>query len=144
MHERALVVGVIGDTVKVVPLISDVCIDCHSLCLYRGNPMTVSNRKHYDIKTGSIVKIGSARLIRAFFRLYALVFPLAAAIAAFFLFPFVEALIPSFFKLKILPPDALKAGFVFASFLAGCGIVFIISRSNIHISKLEVREVVTH
>ncbi len=143
MHKRALVVGVVGDDLKVIPLISDACLNCHSLCLYRGNPKTVANDRHLPIKTGAVIEIGTPPIIYALSRLIALLFPLGAALVSFFLFPDVLPYLQSHLEIKNLPQELLKAGFLFGMFLLSVGIVLLISRSNFHIFRLEVRRVVS-
>ena len=61
MRDRAQIVSVDGDVIKVVPLISDVCINCEkSSCAKRGKSFEVSNvqrDKYYNRPTGEYSEV---------------------------------------------------------------------------------------
>jgi hypothetical protein len=135
MHDKAVVTSVNGQNIVVVPLITDACLSCQNGCAKRGKPFSVFNKKNLDVTPGSIVKIGASAFQQALQGIVALLFPVACAIAGYLCAP---ALAAHFHKDAT---DALQALLVLV-FLALSGlVVFLFSRSNIHVSKSEIIEV---
>ncbi len=113
MRDRAQIVSVDGDVIKVVPLISDVCINCEkSSCAKRGKSFEVSNPKSFPIKRGDVVKISSPILQQILQALFALVLPVLCAIAGYFLVP---------------GSEGAKAAAATVCFVVGAAVVFIVT-----------------
>ena len=119
MRERAMVVSVDGDEggkksgIKVVPLISDACINCDkSMCAKRGKPFSVSNPKNLPVKRGDVVKIASPMLHQVLQALFALALPVLLGVLGYVLVP---------------GSEGLKAVAVTLCFVAGAAVVFVVT-----------------
>lgn len=113
MRDRAQIVAVEENDIKVVPLISDVCINCEkSSCAKRGKVFSVSNPKKFPVKNGDVVKITSPLLHQILQALFALAFPVLCAIAGYLLFP--------------VSGGAMAAA-VAGCFVAGAAVVFVVT-----------------
>ena len=113
MRDRAQIVSVDGDEIKVVPLISDVCINCEkSTCAKRGKSFFVSNPKSFLVKNGDVVKISSPLFHQILQALFALVLPVLCAVAGYLLVP---------------GSEGVKAFAVTGCFFVGAAVVFIVT-----------------
>ena len=113
MRDRAQIIAIDGNDIKVVPLISDVCINCEkSTCAKRGKSFSVSNPKNYSVKNGDVIKISSPLLHQILQALFALVLPVLCAIAGYLFVP---------------GSEGIKALAVTGCFVAGAAVVFIVT-----------------
>ena len=113
MRDRAQVVAVEDGNIKVVPLISDTCINCEkSACSRRGKPFAVCNPKNISVKSGDVVKVSSPLLHQVLQALFALVFPVLCAVAGYLLVP---------------GSEGVKAVAVTVCFALGAAIVFVVT-----------------
>ncbi len=113
MRDRAQIISIKDGDVKVVPLISDACINCDkSMCAKRGKSFNVSNPKKLSVKCGDIVKISSPVLHQVLQALFALAFPVLCAVLAYIFVP---------------GSEGTKAFSVVGCFAAGAIIVFVVT-----------------
>ena len=85
MKKNALVTAIEGEDIFVVPLIKSECAGCAAGCDKRGAAFAVSNSRGLDIKVGDTVKLASASLKENVRGLISLLFPVASAVAGYFL-----------------------------------------------------------
>jgi len=113
MRDRAQIIAVDGNDIKVVPLISDVCINCEkSSCAKRGKSFYVSNPKNYSVKKGDVVKISSPLFHQILQALFALLLPVLCAVAGYLFVP---------------GSEGVKAFAVTGCFFAGAVVVFVVT-----------------
>lgn len=88
MHDKALVVSVTGKDVLVKPLLTGACINCtKSSCARQGTPFSAANPQSFALKAGSIVTLTANKAAQSLQALFALLVPIAAAIAGYMLSP---------------------------------------------------------
>ena len=113
MRDRAQIVSVEGGEIKVVPLISDVCINCDkSSCAKRGKAFAVSNPKSFPLRAGDVVKISSPLIHQVLQALFALVLPVMLGVLGYILVP---------------GSEGAKAAAVTVCFVAGAAVVFVVT-----------------
>ena len=113
MRDGAQVISISDNDIKVVPLISDACINCDkSMCAKRGKPFSVSNPKKLPVNRGDVVKITTPMLHQVLQALFALVFPVILAILGYMFIP---------------GSEGIKAAAVTACFVGGAAIVFVVT-----------------
>lgn len=84
MKEKCRVISIDSDFVRVLPLISDACINCNTAsCAKSGTPFEVRNSENLPISVGSVVKIGASVKIQTIQAILALIIPFAAAIIGY-------------------------------------------------------------
>lgn len=136
MRDFAMVKKVEGQLVQVVPLVSDACVTCASTdCAGNGKTFSVLNKRNFDIKENTIVRIGVSKLSQYVQGLAALAFPILSAVLGFMLSPAISQ------RLGLELSENFQALSVLAFFFAACIIVFVISRSSLHITLPEVIQV---
>ncbi len=119
MRDKALVVAIKETHVLVLPLLTDTCINCNeAACAKKGTPFAVINAKKLPIVVGSVVKVASSVKKQAFQAFIALILPLGAGIAAYFL--------PALFMQE--PAEGIHALFALLGFLCTSFIVFVTKR----------------
>lgn len=136
MRDFAIVTGIEGQRIEVVSLVSDACVVCNSIdCARQGKSFHVLNKKNLPLHENNIIRIGFPRILNGILGLVSLLFPIASSIAGFFLVPYFSRR----FQFAFTPSSqACVVGifFVFSSLL-----VFVISRTNIHLTHPEVIQV---
>lgn len=136
MRNFAMVKKIEGQLVQVVPLISDACISCVSTdCAKQGHTFSVINKRNIEIKENSIVRIGVSKLSQCLQGLLALAFPILSAISGFILAPAAAE------RFTLTLSEGFQALCVLSFFLVSCLIVFIVSRSSIHVTLPEIIQV---
>lgn len=136
MRDFAIVTGIEGQKIEVVSLISDACVTCNSIdCAKDGKRFHVINKKNLPLKENAIIRIGFPRILNGFLGLLSLLFPIAGAGAGFLLSPRIFA------RFGFAPSQANQALCVGAFFFAASLIVFVISRTDIHLTHPEVIQV---
>lgn len=136
MRNQALVVSIDGSKISVIPLISDACINCNkSSCSKRGTPFTVLNSQGLPIKVGSKVLLSARIRNQATQGIISLLFPVATAIAGFFLINLIGQ------KLGQTVTEGKQALCVLICLALSSGIVLL---NNRHLSKkyAEITEIV--
>ena len=136
MRDFAIVKSIDGQKIEVVSLISDACVACNSIdCAKQGKSFHVLNRKNLPLEENCIIRIGFPRVLNGILGLISLLFPIFSAAAGFFLAPFLSARFG--FDLNQYSQALITGGFFFfAAFL-----VFLVSRTDIHLSHPEVMQV---
>ncbi len=136
MRDFAIVTKIEGQTVEVVSLISNACINCEdSSCARQGKSFLALNKRNLPIKENSIVRIEVSRVSRGIQGISALVFPLLAAIGGYIFSPIIAQ------KYGLPFSENFTALCIASSFSIAAFIVFLFSRSNIHISLPEITQV---
>ena len=136
MRDFAMVKKIEGQLVQVVPLISDACVNCSSTdCASQGRTFSVLNKRNFEIKENSIVKIEVSKLSQSIQGLVSLLFPILCAVLGYILSPAAAQRIGASFS------EGFQAICVLVFFLAACLVVFAISRSSIHITLPEITQV---
>lgn len=130
MRDRACVVKCEQNTVWVIPLLSDTCINCNqSSCAKRGSPFLAANPENLKLKIGDIVKIGVSKKAQFVQALIALFLPILAAICGYFL---AESF--AIWQGKIVT-EGMRAAGVLLCFGLTTTLITILSRSKINLAK---------
>lgn len=136
MRDFAIVKGIDGQKIEVVSLISDACVTCNNMdCAKQGKSFHVINKKNLPLKEDNIVRIGFPRILNGILGLISLLFPIASAATGFFLAPCFSQ------RFNFTLTQQSQAGLVGLFFVAATLIVFLISRTDIHITHPEVIQV---
>lgn len=136
MRDFAIVKGIDGQNIEVVSLISDACITCSSIdCAKQGKSFHVLNKKNFAIKENNIVRIGFPRFLRGLLGIISLFVPIIASAAGFFVAPLFLAR----FNLEVTQTNTAFTVILF--FLASSALVFIISRTDLHLTHPEIIQV---
>lgn len=136
MRDFAIVKGIEGERIEVVSLISDACVTCNSIeCARKGLSFHVINKKKLPVKVNDVIRIGFPRILSGFLRLLSLVFPISAAILGFLVSP---RILEDF---DFPCTEANQALCVGAFFLASTLLVFVISRTDVHLTHPEVMQI---
>ncbi|MCR5607241.1 MAG: SoxR reducing system RseC family protein [Treponema sp.] len=91
--QETIVLDILTDgTVKVLPILSSACTTCQQACEKRGTAFTVVNPKNFEIKKGSLIKVGASGKWQLFQSLYSLFLPIISAFAGYFLAPDIASL----------------------------------------------------
>ncbi len=136
MRDFAIVKKIEGQLVQVAPLISDACISCNtSDCAKQGKTFSVINKKNFELKENSVVKIGVSKKSQYIQGLTALLIPILCAVIGYIFAPALSQ------RTGFVFSEGFQAFTVLAFFLAACLAVLIISRSSIHITLPEIMQV---
>ena len=136
MRDFAIVKSIDGQKVEVVSLISDACVTCNSIdCAKQGISFHVLNKKNLPLEENNIIRIGFSRTLKGILGLISLLIPIASSIAGFFLTPFFAGRI----GFEVTPSS--QAGVVGVFFTASSLLIFLISRTDIHLSHPEVIQI---
>jgi uncharacterized membrane protein YoaK (UPF0700 family) len=135
MRDKAVVTKITGQDILVVPLITDACLSCKNGCAKRGKPFTVSNKKNLPVQTGTIVKISASPLKQAVQGITALLFPVICAVAGYLAAPAAARTIGR------PVTEGFRAGLVLLFLALSSLIVYLLSRSSIHLTKSEIAEI---
>lgn len=137
MRDFAMVKKIEGKLVQVVPLVSDACVTCASKdCAGNGKTFSVLNKKNFELKKDSIVRIGVSKISQYVQGIASLLGPIFCAFCGYLLAPAIAQ------RLGLDFSEIFQAVCIFIFFLAACLCIFIISRSSIHISLPEIIQVI--
>lgn len=137
MREFAIVREIDGQKIEVVSLISDACVVCNSIdCAKQGKSFHVINKKNLPLRENSIIRIGFPRILGGILGLISLLFPIASSIAGFFLTPYFSE------RFDFAVTASSQACVVGIFFVVSAFIVFVVSRTDIHLSHPEVIQVI--
>lgn len=135
MLNQAFITEVNEKEIRAMQLVTEACVNCKAGCIQRGKEFTVSNKYHFPVEKGSIVRIGMPRHKRGIHALSSLLIPVICAILAFICSQQVAQ------KIGLENTEVFKAVCVMFSLIVSSGLVFAISRSSIHFSKPEILQV---
>ena len=136
MRDFAIVKGIEGQRIEVVSLISDACITCSSIdCAKQGKSFHVINKRNVPISENNIVRIGFPRILNGILGLISLFTPIFCSAIGFFFSPIVAT------KLGFELTQTTKALTVIAFFFISSALVFIISRTDLHLTHPEIIQV---
>lgn len=136
MRDFAIVKGVEGERIEVVSLISDACVTCSSIsCARQGKSFHALNKKNLPLKENDIIRIGFPRVLSGILGVFSLLFPIASSVVGFLLSP----CILNRFSFEVTSSAQACVTGIF--FVAASLIIFIISRTDLHLSHPEVEQI---
>ncbi|MBR1722003.1 MAG: hypothetical protein IJ727_05915 [Treponema sp.] len=136
MRDFAIVKKVDGQQVEVVSLISNACVICNSIdCAKRGKSFYVQNKKKLSLEENSIVRIGFSPVLNGILGVISFLFPIVCSVLGWLFSPELCAR----FGLVLSPRSS--ACFVGIFFIAATLLVVLISRTNIHLTRPEIIQV---
>lgn len=136
MRDFAIVKKIEGQKVEVVSLISNACVVCNSIdCAKHGKSFYVLNKKKLPLEENCIVRIGFPPVLNGFLGLISLLFPIVCSILGGIFSPELCA----YFGTPLSPRSSACCVGVF--FVAATLLVILISRTNIHLTRPEVIQV---
>ncbi len=136
MRDFAIVKEIDGQHVEVVSLISEACLSCNSIdCVRHGKSFHVINKKNLPLKENNIIRIGFPRILNGILGLISLLFPILSSVAGYLLVPYLSQ------RFDFLVTPESQACVVGNFFTAAALFVFIISRTNIHLTCPDVIQI---
>lgn len=136
MRDFAIVKSIDGQKIEVVSLISDACLACNNIsCAREGKSFHVINRKNLPLQENNIIRIGFPRILKGILGLFSLLMPIASSVLGFFLTSYFSQR----FDFAVTPSS--QACMVGIFFVVAAILVFIVSRTDIHLSHPEVIQV---
>lgn len=136
MRDFAIVKSIEGQRIEVVSLISDACVRCNSIdCATQGKSFHVINKKNLPLSENTIIRIGFPRVLNGFFGLISLLIPIFASVAGFLLSPLILN------RFQFEKTQSAMACVVGLFFVVSALFVFIISRTDIHLTHPEVLQI---
>ncbi|MBQ9206465.1 MAG: SoxR reducing system RseC family protein [Treponema sp.] len=136
MRDFAIVKSIEGQRIEVVSLVSDACVRCNSIdCAKQGKSFHVINKRNLPLSENTIIRIGFPRILNGFLGLISLLIPIFASVFGYFF----SSSILSYFELA--HTQSLRACVVGMFFVASSLIIFIISRTDIHLTHPEVLQI---
>lgn len=136
MRDFAIVKSVDGQKIEVVSLISYACLACNSIeCAKQGKSFHVINKKNLPVKENNILRIGFPRVLNGVLGLISLIVPIFASAVGFFLSPLILS------RLGFPVTEFAKALITAACFLISSFVVFLVSRTDIHLTEPEVIQI---
>lgn len=135
MRRQAIITAVDEKHIEAVALLSDVCVHCPRRCGERGKPFLVENRYKFPVEVGDFVRVHHSRLVRGVSGITALLGPVACA---FFCYAFAPQIAE---KLHVALTEPLRALFIFAGIVVPSVLIFIVNRSNLHIFKPVITQI---
>ena len=136
MRDFAIVKKIEGRKIEVVSLISNACVVCNSIeCAKKGKSFHVLNKKNFPLEENAIIRIGFSPILTGTLGLVSLLFPIGSAILGFFLTPRLST------KFDFQISAQSQAIVVGIFFILAALLVFIVSRTNIHLSRPEVLQI---
>ena len=136
MKITAVVVSVQNNTISVSPIQKEGCAACTAECKHKSNSFVTANPFHLQVKTGDLVLIENSKKTQALQGIFSLLFPVASAIAGFFLAPKISQL---FGKES---GDGFRALGVLVFLLVSSLIVYIISRTILPPERPQISSVI--
>ncbi|MBR4004571.1 MAG: SoxR reducing system RseC family protein [Treponema sp.] len=136
MKITAVVVSTQNNTISVTPLKKAGCASCTAECGHKSNSFVTANPFNLPVKTGDIVMIENSRKTQALQGIFSLVFPVASAVAGYFLMPKIAHL---FGKES---GDGFRAIGVLAFLLLASLIVYISSRTFLPPERPQISSIV--
>jgi len=135
MRRQAVITAVDGKRIEAVALLSEVCVHCPSDCGRRGKPFLVVNRHRLPLQVGDTVRVYHSRLVRGISGITALCGPVLCALLGYLL-------APHFARAVGLPlAEPFRALCVLAGIVLPAAAIFIVNRSNLHLFKPEITQV---
>lgn len=142
MREFAIVKEIKNENeIYVLPMITSSCQSCKKGCIKQGKKFQVLNKKRYNVKIGSTVRIGHSTILRSIYGLLSFFVPIVFSIIGLI---YSKRFALLFFSQEIIEKyiEQFKAFGVLSFFFSSAIIIFIISRSSLHFSKPEILQVV--
>lgn len=137
MRDKGCIVSYKDGIASVIPLLSDTCINCNSpTCAKRGTPFLATNPHNLDLHPGDVVKIEARASIQLAQGIFSLLLPILGAVAGFFLAA------PLATALGKEPTEAMRAGGLLMMLGLTTGIIFILSKTLLKLSKPQVTAVI--
>jgi hypothetical protein len=137
MRDKALITAVTPDSILVMPLLTDTCINCaESSCAKRGTTFPVDNPQKFPVACGDVVSIAAKKRATAVQGFFSLLFPIAMAAAGY------AAVTPVSYALNVVPSEGIKACAVLVGLAVAVGIVLVISRIAVKHTRAEISEIV--
>lgn len=134
------------DVVIVEPVSSLKCVSCSLSCSKRQQTMQAINSKKLPLKVNSFVVISTSKKQSVFEGLVSIAFPIAMAVAGFFLanpvYGFIFNLIKKDGAVNAVCPEGLKALIVIVLFALASLTVLLVTRSNLLLVYPEVTDVI--
>lgn len=150
MQKNAIVRSIDSDqkTKKIVivePVAFTECAGCSQICSKKQQTIPAINKKNFQLKPGSLVIISTTKMQEAIESIVSLVFPIAMAIAGYFLsdpiFAFISRLIKKDGIQNTVSPEGIKALIVIIFFGLASFLVLKITRSKIAFNYPEITNV---
>ena len=135
MLDQAFITEINGNEIRAMQLVTDACLHCTTGCIQRGKEFTVSNKRHFPVEEGNIIRIGLPRYKRGLHAFSSLILPVICAIFGYIFSAEIAK------KIGLENTEAFKAVCVMISLVVSSGLVFVISRSSLHFSKPEILQV---
>jgi hypothetical protein len=133
MRDNALVTAVTPESILVVPLLTDTCINCaESSCAKRGTPFPVDNPRALAVESGDVVSIAAKKTTTAAQAVFSLLFPIGFATAAF--------CAPGIAGKPAT--EGVKALLVLAGLAVASGIVLVVNRVASKQTRAEITKIV--
>ena len=137
MRDKGCIVSYKDGIASVIPLLSDTCINCNSpTCAKRGTPFLATNPHNLDLHPGDVVKIEAPASIQLAQGIFSLLLPILGAVAGFFLAA------PVAIALGREPTEAMRAGGLLLMLGLTTGIIFLLSKTLLKLSKPQVTAVI--
>lgn len=136
MRDFAIVKAIDGQKIEVVSLISDACLACNDIhCAKDGKSFHVLNKKNLPLQENNIIRIGFPRILNGFLGLVSLLFPILSCVAGFLLTPYFSK------RLEFAVTQSSQACVSGIFFVVASLIVFVVSRTDIHLTHPEVIQI---
>ena len=136
MRDFAIVKSIDGQKIEVVSLISDACLACNNIhCAKDGKSFHVLNKKNLPLQENNIIRIGFPRVLNGILGLISLLIPIASSVLGFLMTPYFAQK----FEFNVTP--STEACMVGIFFVISALVVFVISRTDIHLKQPEVLQV---
>lgn len=136
MRDFAIVKSIDGQKIEVVSLISDACLACNNIhCAKDGKSFHVLNKKNLPLQENNIIRIGFPRVLNGILGLISLLIPIASCVLGFLMTPYFAQ------KFEFTVTPSTEACMVGIFFVISALVVFVISRTDIHLKQPEVLQV---
>ena len=136
MRDFAIVKSIDGQKIEVVSLISDACLACNNIhCAKDGKSFHVLNKKNLPLQENNIIRIGFPRVLNGIMGLISLLIPIASSVLGFLMTPYFAQ------KFEFTVTPSTEACMVGIFFVISALVVFVISRTDIHLKQPEVLQV---
>ena len=125
-------------TVWVRPILEGMCISCESAgtCAKRGTPFKVVNSANFPVRAGAIVSLASSKRAQIMQGVYALLFPIACAVAGYAFAPAIASLA------GVAAGEGLRVLSVLVCMFAASGIVLVTRKFAKKLVKPEVTGII--
>lgn len=121
------------------------CVSCSQACSKKESNIAAINSRNLPLKVNSVVTISTSRKQSTFEGLFSVLFPIAMAIAGFFLsnpvFKFIQLMLKKGDVSDIACPEGFKALLVLVFFFIASLCVLLVTRSNVLLVYPEITDV---